>query len=249
MRQLSSSLSLVAILLAACSDSTRPRSLSLSVTSRSAGPTASVASSSGLSADIQVGTGAGSLTISSVQLVLAEIELTNGGTCASSAEDNAGCEEVELGPLFVDVPLNGTAKAILDASVPAGSYSELEAELDAVESAEEGAASFLATHSDLAGVSVRVAGVFTDANGVAHDFTFTSNVEAKIEMAFPSPVSVDATTSNLTIDVNVASWFKDANGAVIDPTDPANGEGISANIERSFKAFADDDRDGTPDQD
>ncbi len=67
-------------------------------------------------------------------------------------------------------------------------------------------------------MSVRVTGVFTDASGVAHDFTFTSNVEAEVEMAFPSPVTVDATTSNLTIDIEVASWFKDASGALIDPT-------------------------------
>ena len=251
MRWLASSLALAAVLLTACSDSTRPRSLSVSVTSKSVGVTASAVSPSGLSADIQVGTGASSLTITSVQLVLAEIELTNGGTCASSGKDD-GCEEVELGPLFVDVPMNGTAKPILDASVPAGSYSELEAKLDAVnsgEEGEEGAASFLLAHQDLAGVSVRVVGVFTDGNGMPHDFTFTSNVEAEIEMAFPSPVSVDATTSNLTIDVDVASWFKDASGGVIDPMDVANAEAINANIKKSFKAFEDDDRDGTPDRD
>lgn len=53
----------------------------------------------------------------------------------------------ELGPLFFDLPLHGTTKAILDAQVPAGSYSELEAELDAVMSGEEGAATFLMEHS------------------------------------------------------------------------------------------------------
>jgi len=147
------------------------------------------------------------------------------------------------------VPLNGTARAILDASVPAGSYSELEAKLDAVESGEEGAAKFLTKHPDLTGVNVRVTGVFTDASGVAHEFTFTSNVEAEVEMAFPSPVTVDATTSNLTIDIEVASWFKDASGALIDPTNAANIQAINANIRRSFKAFEDDDWDGAPDSD
>jgi len=98
-------------------------------------------------------------------------------------------------------------------------------------------------------VNVRVTGVFTDASGVAHEFTFTSNVEAEVEMAFPSPVTVDATTSNLTIDIEVASWFKDASGALIDPTNAANIQAINANIKRSFKAFEDDDWDGAPDSD
>ena len=97
------------------------------------------------------------------------------------------------------------------------------------------------------GVSVRVSGVFTDGAGATHDFTFTSGVSAEIEMAFASPVTVGATTQNITLTVDVASWFTDATDATIDPTNSANGEAIGANIRRSFRAFEDDNHDGVDD--
>ena len=98
-----------------------------------------------------------------------------------------------------------------------------------------------------AGVSVRVTGVFTDGSGATHDFTFTSGVSAEIEIAFASPVTVDATTQNITLTVDVARWFTDATGAAIDPTNSANGDAIGANIRRSFRAFEDDNHDGVDD--
>ncbi len=243
--------------LAAC-DTTGPgtRALSLSITTKSAGPAPSPsAPASGLSADLHVGSGANALTISKVQIVLSEIELSTTGTCGAETGDNEAtgnsndnheenCDEMEFGPLVVDLPLDGTTKAILDAAVPAGSYSGLQAELEAVTPEDEGAITFLRDHTGFAGVSVMVS--FTDATGVSHNFT--SSVEAKIKVEFPTPVTVGTDTKNLTIEVDVASWFKDASGAVIDdPTNPANAEAINANIRKSFKAFGDDDHDGIDD--
>jgi len=71
--------------------------------------------------------------------------------------------------------------------------------------------------------------------------------DAEIAAAFNPPVTVGTGTSNLTIDVDLASWFKDATGAVIDPTNPANAGAIEENIQRSFRAFEDDNHDGTDD--
>ena len=88
---------------------------------------------------------------------------------------------------------------------------------------------------------------FTDAGGVDHQFAFTSGVEAEIAVDFPAPVTVDASTSNLTIDVNVGSWFTDASGAVIDPTNAANQEAIEQAIRASLSAFEDDNHDGNDD--
>ncbi len=58
---------------------------------------------------------------------------------------------------------------------------------------------------------------------------------------------VASNTLNLTIAVDVASWFVDANGMVLDPRDPAKADAINANIRKSFKAFGDDDHDGIDD--
>ena len=44
-----------------------------------------------------------------------------------------------------------------------------------------------------------------------------------MDVDFDSSVTVDANSQNLTIDVDVSSWFKDASGAIIDPTRADSG--------------------------
>jgi hypothetical protein len=132
---------------------------------------------------------------------------------------------LELGPLTVNLPLDATTKVILDALVPAGTYTGVKAKLDAV----------------------TVSGVFTDPASMAHPFTFTSSGHAEVEIQFPTPITVGPTTSNVTVTVDVASWFKDASGAILDPADPTNLGTINRNIRRSFRAFGDADHDGVDD--
>ena len=68
-------------------------------------------------------------------------------------------------------------------------------------------------------------------------------------MRLEPPVTLASDTKNFTIAVDVASWFKDASGAAIDPTDPANAEAIERNILRSARVFEDDNHDGVDDHD
>jgi hypothetical protein len=229
----------LAVALAAC-DATNPamRSISLSTTTKTVTATVSPATAAGAS-----------LTFSAAQVVLSKIELAPvGTTCAAETEHDdaarmssaaveadddaqpegdgdAGCEELKVGPLTVTLPLDASTQLVLDALVPAGTYTGVKAQLDAV----------------------TVSGVFTDAGGVGHPFTFTSSGHAEVEINFPTPITVGSATSNVTVNVDVASWFKDASGAVLDPTDPANMATISRNIRRSFRAFGDDDHDGVDD--
>lgn len=256
-----------ALLLTACT-STEPKPsqrISFSATIGSAG---AHASTSGPAASLVVtGTG-GSVRIDTAQIVLARLKLASNTACSATTGDDADdsdkadagsvepspasndesdCEPVNLGPVLVDLPLDGTTKVILDALVPAGTYTGLRAKLEAVEDDDDGANPFLTAHPNFKGVSVRVVGSFTDAGGTAHPFTFTSDAEAVVRMEFPTPVTVGAATSNLTIDVNVASWFKDASGAVTDPTNSANQGAIERAIRESLRAFEDDDHDGTDD--
>jgi hypothetical protein len=143
----------------------------------------------------------------------------------NDADSPDGCEQVEVGPLTVNLPLDASTKLILDALVPAGTYTGVHAKLE----------------------SVKVSGTFTDAGGTPHPFTFSLSGKAVIEIKLPTPITVGPTTSNVTVMVDVASWFKDANGAVLDPTDQANAGAINRNIRRSFRAFADHDHDGVDD--
>ena len=191
----------------------------------------------------------GSITISSAKVVLSTIRLAVAGTpcdmenetedamrmssdvheaddSENDADDNEkGCEQVEVGPVTVNLPLDASTKLVLDALVPAGTYTGVHAKLE----------------------SVNVSGTFTDAGGTAHPFTFALDGKAVIEIHLPAPITLGPTTSNVTIMVDVASWFKDASGAVLDPTNQSNAGAIDRNIRRSFRAFADHDRDGVDD--
>jgi hypothetical protein len=232
----------LAALLAAC-NSTDPamHSLSVSTTTKPPTPTGSPSGASG-----------GALTFSAAQVVLSKIELAPvGTTCAAETEhddairmsstalqaddeheaddeqedNDESCEELKVGPLTVNLPLDASTQVVLDALVPAGTYAGVKAKLDAV----------------------TVSGVYTDTAGLAHPFTFKSIGHAEVEVEFPTPVTVGPATSNVTITVDVASWFRNASGAALDPTDPANVATISRNIRRSFRAFGDDDHDGVDD--
>ena len=226
----------LAVAVAAC-EPTGPgsRALSLSVTTKSATSTSMASASADPSG--------GSISLSAAQVTLKEIELNTTGTSCEAETDNTAastpagtsddaqdehdenCAELELAPLQVNLPLDPTTKLILDALVPAGTYGGVQAKLE----------------------GVTVSGTFTPAGGSGQAFTFTSNAEAEIQMEFPTPITVGPASSNFTVSVDVASWFKDASGAFLDPNDPANGETINANIRHSFRAFGDQDQDGVDD--
>jgi hypothetical protein len=231
----------VVLALAAC-DSTGinryPLSLSLS-TRPSSAPLASWAPLMSIS----VASGSNSLVINKAQLVLAEIELEPAAAadCSTTADDE--CPDVELGPVLIDLPLDAAVPTDLHTLVPAGSYSELEFKVDAVEDGEHDAAAFLAAHPEFRAVSLRVEGTY---NG--QPFVYTSNVEGEIKLQFASPLVVgNGGASNVTLAVDVATWFKDASGNLLDPSNSANASQIANNIQRSFRAFEDDDRDGVED--
>jgi len=240
----------VAFTITAC-DGTAPRVLqpvSLSVTTKGTSGVA-VPAGSGVSAAIQIGSGANSLSITQAQIVLARIELSTAGTCATTGEED-DCAELRLGPTLVDLPVDATTQVMLqDVAVPAGTYNGVQAKLDAVkpDDNEPGASAFLTAHPEFNGISVKVTGVFTDASNATHVFTFTSEVDAEMAATFNPPVTLASDTKNFTIAVDIASWFKDASGAVIDPTNPANAEAIERNIRRSARVFEDDDHDGVDD--
>jgi hypothetical protein len=242
----------VAVLLTACT-STEPnlQHISLSLTIGGGFHASSIVAD-----QIITGT-SGSLRIASAELVLSHVKLASdtagcaaesddavAGVQASVADDSTGhedadstehedgesdaeCEPLHVGPVRVNLPLDGSTTVALDALVPAGTYTGVHAKLD----------------------SVNVTGVFTDAGGTDHSFTFAARVESQIKMEFATPVTVGSGTNNLTVNVDIGAWFKDAAGAIVDPSNPDNQFAIRQAIRASFHAFLDDDHDGADDHD
>lgn len=205
---------------------------------------------------VLVGTSADTMVITRVQLVLDKVKLRKSGVAAcpdsmsassqrGRSSDDRGCSRMDLGPMLLDLPLTGAATSLLGVTVPAGAYRSLEFELDDINAssrATQAEKDFLAAHPEFRNATVRVTGTY---KGTA--FTFVSKAQAEVEFEFePSLVVKAGVNDNVSITLDLGSWFKQASGAVLAPT-VANQAAIDQNIINSFSAFGDRDGDARED--
>jgi hypothetical protein len=242
--------------LAGCSDTTNPllgrgQQMSLSFASVGAAPVAAAAF--GAPAAVMAGdtlvvaSGSDTLRITSVEIVLREIELkrvSTGVDCDSTANEDA-CEEFEVGPQLISLPLTAGVETPISVPIDSGTYDKVEFEIhkpggDSLDTA------FKAQYPDFANISIRVRGTF---NGTA--FTYTTPMDQEQEFTFNPPLVVDASGSsaNLTIRLDVRTWFRvGGTGALINPSSANVGQpnegAVRENIKNSIEAYEDDDRDG-----
>jgi hypothetical protein len=246
---------------AACSDSSRGGAVSLSLSTRAApgalaapGVTGNLAAPAVVAAGdtTVIALGNDTLILRSVDVVLRKIELkrVETGSC-DSISDNGDCEEFEAGPVLASFPLGTTnTAAAVSVAAPSGQYDELEFEIHRTDTTSSKEAAFIAANPDFKNISIRVTGTFSHA-GARSDFVYTSDLDASQEMGLVPPFDVTAGTSaNLTIRLDVSTWFV-SNGALVDPASANKGgqnEGVvNNNIEQSIDAFEDDNHDGHDD--
>ena len=189
------------------------------------------------------------IVLTSVQLVLREIELKAvGGSVCDSAQGHDDCQEVEYGPTLLDLPLGAGAERQFTVPIDTGSYGTIEFQVHAPETGDSSDAAFVALNPAFDGISIRVVGTY---NGIA--FTYTSDLDVEQEYSFNPPLTVTETTgASVTLFADLSSWFlnQTADG-LIDPQTankggPLEGE-VKSNIETSLNAFEDDNHDGTDD--
>ena len=251
---------LVIFAAAACSDSTTG-AVSLALTTARPLGTPLAAAPMGISPAPQVTTagdstvitlGNDSIILRSIEVVLREIELkrVEADSC-DSVMDNDDCEEFEVGPVLVALPLGTAATAtVITVNAAPGMYDELEFEIHKPGDSDN--AAFIAAHPDFDGVSIRVTGTYSQA-GTRSEFTFTSDLNAEQEMDLVPPITVsEGVGTNVTLRVDVSTWFLNAGGtALVDPASANKGqpnEGVVKDrIEASIDAFRDDDHDGHDD--
>lgn len=240
-----------ALAVAACSDSngTGPDGRSQVSLSLATEP----ATAPGLSLDQTVTIGENTLVLTSAQLVLKEIEFERAESSANCADDlpdaEDDCEELEVGPVLVDLPLGAGVAQEFMVAVDTGHYDELELVIHKPEDGGDAAdQAFLAAHPDFAGVSIRVTGTF---NGTP--FTYETDLDVEQEHDLVPPLVVaESGTANVTLMVDVSTWFlNEAKTALVDPaTANVGGENegiVKENIKQSVEAFEDDDSDGITD--
>jgi hypothetical protein len=195
------------------------------------------------------------LTFDKVELVLREIELKRADRDVVCGEDDSNaddgdddCEELEFGPTLFELPLDGGAAQAFTVEIAAGTYDELEFEIHKPEDdGDPNDDAFLAAHPDFRDVSIRVSGSY---NGTP--FTYVTDLGAEQEQELVPPLAIEAATStDLTLFIDINDWFRTAAGTLVDPASAneggANESLVEGNIEISIDVFEDDDRDGEDD--
>jgi hypothetical protein len=252
-----------AFVVTACSSGTMG-SMSFSLTTRRpASPGPSAGFSSGAAAAPSV-TAAGDSTvialapdtiiIRSAQLVLRKVELKRADVASCDAiVGNGDCQEFETGATLVTLPLGSAVIATeVTVNAPAGTYNQLEFEVHKPNSTDD--ATFIAANPAFAAISIRVTGTFVHGSGAGagarSDFTFTSDVDQSQQASLVPPVTVqDGRSLNVTLRADISGWYLDATKTtLVDPASAnkggANESVVANNIQNSFKAFEDDNRDG-----
>ncbi len=181
---------------------------------------------------------ADSVTITSVRFVIDEIELE------SSLGDSLDFELEQ--PFVRDLMLSAGLQEIETVPVPAGSYKELEVEIDELNASD---GPVYTANPELQDRSILVKGFFN--NTPSDTFQFATDLEEEFEQEFDPPIVIDGTTpaTNIVVTININSWFFDENGNLLDPRLPQNQSAIEGNIKKSIDAFEDKDDDGEDDDD
>ncbi|MCC7054688.1 MAG: hypothetical protein IT355_15560 [Gemmatimonadaceae bacterium] len=206
---------------------------------------------------VLTGSGADTLIVTKLEMVLSHVKLRRAGVAAcpdsiapsqqrGRSHDVNGCSRLDLGPMLLDMPLGGAATSPLAVTVPAGTYHEFEFEVGDVSSssrATQAEKDFLVAHPGFRDVTVRVTGTYKGA-----PFTFLSRAQTEVEFEFEPSLTVETgVNDNVSTAIDVSAWFRGAGGAIVAPT-VANQVLIDQNIRNSFSAFGDRDRDGREDR-
>ena len=192
------------------------------------------------------------LTIATVEVVLREITFKRADAdAACRTDDDDDCEEVEDGPLLVNLPLGSERPAVVvESTLPVGLWEEVEFDVDALDDDDD--AAFLDETGFPEDVSIRVTGTWTPAGGSAQAFTYLSDLSEEKDIEFEPPIEVTADApKNVTFAIDVDRWFRQSDGTLVNPA-AGNDDGryedlIEENIENSIEGFEDDDRNGDGD--
>jgi len=189
--------------------------------------------------------GGDTLILSSVEIVVREVELKRIEVVDCDTDPDDSCEKFEAGPFLVALPLDGTVDPTFTLDIPHGQYDEFEFEIHKVSDSDTADADFLAANPDFLNKSIRVQGTF---NG--QSFLFESDLDVEQELDLNPPLVIDETTdsTNITVLVGLDGWFVDGGGNLLNPESGNKGQPnesvIKENIKQSVEAFEDDDSDG-----
>lgn len=166
----------------------------------------------------------GTLDITAITLLLGELELdgSENGDCES---EPAQCDEIEVGPFVVDVPLTGEPVTVASEAIEPGIYRELEFEVEDFDADEgEDGVTLEQLLETVRGrfddfpsnASMVVEGSFTPTGGSATSFRAYFRAEIEIELALDPPLEITDGSQSVTVELHLADWFSGPGGTVTD---------------------------------
>jgi hypothetical protein len=195
------------------------------------------------SGEVKVGVDVAPVAEASARLVSTDTELVDSVTVAdegtialerirvlvSSVQVGSGCHDgsEEAGPFVVDLAgealQQGAHRDYTLGSVASGEYEEATLAIAPLSDEADASSAELTDFRD-AGASLLINGSYA-----GKPFQFAGHFRA--EQGSGGPVSIDpAGAVVLAMTVNPASWFLDADGQALDPTDPAQHSAIAVAI-------------------
>lgn len=166
-----------------------------------------------------------------------------------SDDGDDSCEEFVAGPFLLELPLDGSVETVvtLDDVTP-GVYDELEFDIHKPEDDTADDLAFIQQHPDFRRISIRVEG---DYNGDSFVYETDLNEDQEVDLMPPLVVTDASNQTNVTLVVDVDSWFRRGDGQLVDPASANKGGSneklVEDNIEDSIEGIEDDDFDGDDD--
>jgi len=236
------------VLLTACEDTSSPSDearVSVAMSAQSSAATSGTTNPINANGDLVLTGTNGVLTITDVKLVVSEFELKrdNDDDCEEVVGSDDDCEEFESAPFLVDLPLNGSEVVVATDRVPAGTYTEMEFEIEDLDDDADDSAGNRTVIQQLRtqlraaypgisdDASVIVVGTFTPVGGQARPFTVFLDADIEVEMALNPPLTISESGANRTVTLSIdpALWFR-SNGQVLDLSD-LNGDILEFEVE------------------
>ena len=181
----------------------------------------------------------GTLSITSIHVALDKFQLRGvhdqpciGGAGSSdddSADDDSGECEFDAGPLFLDLPLDGSQLTVATGTLPSGTYDHVRFRVKNLDSHDDDAgddnddaaeaALFQQVRAQFpnwpAKASMRVTGTFTPTGGAARPFTAFLDAEVRLDLAISPPLVVTegSSTGQVAVLLDPAAIFR--NGAQV----------------------------------
>ena len=229
-----SSAVMLGLALTACdsllSNGMRDASLSFNVVPSASAQLASADVSGAGSGFLVVSGGGHTLDLQSADVVFSEVTFEgrdvdtadDDDSDSDSDSDHDGNSKFRSGAITLALPLEGGVVTPFTGQLPVGTYRGVEMDAE----------------------FIRLRGTY---DGQSFDVTVPLNAELELDFDPPLAVTESGDPVNVSVNIDVAAWFKDSSGNTIDPRQLATNSTLRAEfrnrVRASFKAFEDSDRD------